>query len=248
MGARSPFPASLERMTMRRPGPGPDDMPMPPERFAELVRSRQGQPAPDPLQSVPSREPAGASSDLAAELLAESAHRILESGELLLVSEEASLADLEAAAAAVPAAASLPLPAAEDPMLVALAEPRLLCPRLYEVAGWQPPLPEHLRMLEGALRAGLAVGQTMLVGHVETLPERVEHVVRLRELRDAARLAVPTASILVAVQTATAAQIPGDPGRAPAVAESARPGDPDADRRHAEALARLALGPQAVVA
>ncbi len=232
---------------MYRDGPGPADMPMPPDRFAKLARRRKDQPAPDPLQPVPSREPAPASSDLAAELLAESRDRVLESGELLLVSEEASLGDLEAAAAAVPGVASPPLPAEEDPMLVSLAEPRLLCPRLYDIAGWQPPLSEHLRMLEGALRAGLAVGQTMLVGHVETLPERVEHLMRLRELRDAARRTTPAASILVAVREADHAQLPGAGDRAAVVADAARPAVPGADLRHALALARLALGPEAVV-
>jgi len=229
-------------------------MPMPPDRYAELRRRQQEQPAPSPLQAVPLRESPARSSALAAELLAESAHRRLEAGELLLVSEEASLADLEAAAAPIVPAASLPAAAADEPLLADLAAPRLLCPRLYEIAGWSPPLPEHLKLLHGALRAGQVVGQTMLVGHVETWPERVEHLGRLREVVARAGQAggAGAGSLIVAVAEADLAALPvADPGlaaEAATVAAAGRPPGLQIDRRHALAICRLALGPGAVVA
>lgn len=224
------------------------DMPMPPERFAELLRQRRERPPGELWHHVPSREPAAESSNLAAELLEEARLRSLESGELLLVSEEASLVDLEAAAAAIPTASAMPSTVDADPMTISLAEPRLLCPRMFALAGWVPSLSEHLRMLEGALRGGLAVGQAMLVGHVETLPERVEHLVRLRELRDGAQATGLGGMLMVAVHLAALERMPGTSEMALAAAAAACPADPETDRRHAQAIARLALGPGAVVA
>lgn len=224
---------------MRRDGPDPADMPMPPDVFAQHLRRRRLTPRPDPLHPVPPREPAAETSDLARELLAEAAERPLESGEILLVSEEATLADLEAAAATVaPATAAAPVPA--DPVLALLAAPRLLSPRVWEVMGWQPPLAEHLRLLEATLLEGGAVPQTFLVGHVETFVERVEHVMRLRHLVQAAAEAGST--LTVAVRQATDQELPAATPLLSRVVAGARPEDAGADRRHARAVASLALG------
>jgi hypothetical protein len=227
---------------MRPDDPDPTGMPMPADRYAELVQRRERQAARDPLQPVPSRQGVAATSALAAELLGEAAQRPLESGELLLVSEEATVADLEAAAATIAAADGWPEPDPDEPLLADLAAPRLLCPRVFEIANWQPSLAQHLKMVHGALRAGQDVGQTMLVGHVETLPERVEHLGRLKELRDAAaRTGQGGGRLVVAVRLAGDADLPGGTAAGAIVAE-ARPCDPRDDLRHAVAIARLALG------
>lgn len=217
------------------------DMPMPPERFGELVQQRREAGAPDPLPPVHPREPAALTSPLAAELLAEAADRPLESGELLLVSEEATLADLEAAAAAVPSPPTAPVedPEAGDPMAALLAEPRLLSQRVWDAMAWRPDLPEYLQMLDAALRGGQAPRLSMLVGHVEDWPERVEHCLRLRALLTAAGPAVPPA-VAVVEDDPAAWNARGE--RFAAVAEAARPRGADTDRRHARALARLAVG------
>ena len=225
--------------------PGPPDQPMPPERFDELLRERAGRPAPPALHPVPRREPAAVTDPLAAELLAEAAERPLESGELLLVSEDAVLADLEAAAASMATAGALPDPAG-DAALTALAAPRLLSPRLFDVFGWTPPLVEHLRMLEAALRGGMTVTQTMLVGHVETFPERVEHLMRLRSLLEIA--AGTGGGIVLRGELAGPATLPDDGPQMATILADARPSVPDTDVRHARAVARLALGPGVVVA
>jgi hypothetical protein len=227
---------------------------MPPDRFAELQRRREQKPAPDALQPVPSREPVTRSGDLAQELLAEAGERQLESGELLLVSEEASLADLETAAERIAPAVELPLPTEEDlagePLLASLDAPRLFSSRIYAISGWEPPLGQHLKLLAGALKSGREVGQVMLVGHVETLPERVEHLGRLRELLDwAAGIPDCSGKLVLAVRQAEDGDLAsGDPGAVASVAAAARPSRPDVDRRHAVAVARLALGPNMVCA
>jgi len=224
-------------------GPDPLNMPMPPDRFADLVRQRGELPVPDPLVPVPRREPATSTDSLAAELLAESADRQLESGELLLVSEEATLDDLEKAAAAIAPADPVEsaLPAEFPPFLIA---PCLLSPRVWQALEWQPPLAEHSRLLEAALLTGSVVPQTMLVGHLETFPERVEHLLRLREMLDQARPAGGT--IVLTVALADVAELPSAGGRMESIIEQARPSTPDHDRRHAVAMARLALGPNVV--
>lgn len=217
------------------------DMPMPPDRFAQLQRARQLEPRPDPLHAVERRDPPERSSDLAAELLAEAAVRRLESGELLVVCEEASLADLEAATAAVVATAA-PAEAPDDPALAALAQPRLLSARVDEIIGWQPPLAEHLRLLEAAVHGGMTVAQTMLVGHVETFPERVEHLMRLRHLTG-----LGAGPVVLSIQRAADQDLPPRDSRLVRVAQAARPADPDLETRHTRALARLALGDGVVV-
>ena len=225
--------------------PGPLDQPMPPERFGELLRQRAGRPAPPALYPVPRREPAAVTDPFAREMLDEAADRALESGELLLVSEDATLADLEAAAVRVAPAADAPA-VADDAMLAALGSPCLMSPRLFAVFGWQPPLAERSLMLAAALRAGATVTVAMLVGHIETYPERVEHLMRLRRLREEAG---PNGGALVlSVVEAAPQDLPTGDARLPEILASARPTDPDTDRRHAIALARLALGPGVVVA
>ena len=222
------------------------DFPMPPDRFAELMARRGAALRPDPLVSVPAREPAAETGELAAELLREAADRPLESGELLLVSEEATLDDLEVAAAGIVSASALPGTAAGDPVLTALAAPRLLSHRVWEALLWQPPLAEHLRLLEAALLAGKVVPQIMLVGHVETLPERVEHLARLRNLVETARAA--GGGVVLAVRLAERSDLPPATPQLERILAGARPADSGTDRRHALALARLALRPGSVLA
>ncbi len=219
------------------------DMPMPPERFGELVKQRREAGAPDPLPPVQPREPAAATSTLAAELLAEAATRPLESGELLLVSEEATLGDLEAAGDAVaapPAAPACSPDVADDPMAAVLAEPRLLSQRVWDAMGWRPELPEYLQMLDAALRAGMAPRLSMLVGHVEDWPERVEHCLRLRSLL--VGVSPDTSAPVVAVVEDDPAAWPARGERFAATAAGARPPAAGTDVRHARALVRLAVG------
>lgn len=213
------------------------DMPMPPDRYQELVRTRELAHRPDPLLAVERRDPATATSALAAELLAEAAARPLASGELLLLCEEATLDDLEAAAASVVPATGAPTLNDTDPMLAMVTLPRLLSPRVDEVLGWQPPLAEVSRLLEGALQAGFDLPLTMLVGHVETFPERVEHLMRLRHLIEAGR-----GTVVLQVALAADADLPSRDRRIVRVAQAARPADPELERRHTLALAALALG------
>lgn len=213
------------------------DMPMPPDRYQELVRARQQQPRPDPLLAVERRDPPTATSPLAAEILTEAASRELQSGELLLLSEEATVADLEQAAVALETSGEQPA-VPDDPLLAALVQARLLAARVDEIFGWQPPLAEHMKLLEAALQSGLEVPQTMLVGHVETWPERIEHLMRLRDLA-----ATRQGRILLTIRLATDAELPAGDPRVAKVAEAARPADPELDRRHTHAMARLALGP-----
>jgi len=226
---------------MRRDRGQPRDLPMPPDRLGALLARRAAAPRPDPLHPVPSREPATATGDLARILLAEAAQRRLASGELLLVSEEATLADLEAAAARVaPAVAAACAPPGAEPALAALAAPRLWCARVWSVFDWQPPLAEHLRLAAAALSGGMVLEQTMLVGHVETWPERIEHLMRLRDLVDdlGGRGGRPVRSL----RLADPADLPRAAPRR-SIAAAARPAVADHDRRHALAVARLALGP-----
>ncbi len=218
------------------------DMPMPPDRFQQLKRARELEPRPDPLHAVERRDPAAETSRLAAELLAEVTSRRLESGELLVLSEEATLPDLEAAGGGIGTIETLPDRVADEPALTALAQPRLLAARVDEIIGWQPPLAEYLRLLEAALRSGMEVAQTMLVGHVETFPERVEHLMRLRHMLEpgAGRLAL-------AIRLGGAQELPSRDRRIGRVAAAARPADAELEVRHSRALARLALGPGIVV-
>lgn len=237
---------------MHRDSPDPTGMPMPRERFQELVERRQAGARPDPLLPVPAREPATVTSDLAAVLLAEAASRPLESGELLLVSEEAALVDLEAAAARVSLAPVAPGLPADDPVVAELVEPRLLNPRIWEAFAWRPPLAEYLRRLEAAVHAGIVLPQTMLIGHLETFPERVEHLARLRQLATAG--GQPGGGVVLSILPAGPVHLAdlgqdqdaGTRGRIEAILAGARPSGADVDRRHALAIARLALGPGAV--
>jgi hypothetical protein len=235
---------------MRSEGPDQPPLPMPLERYQELVaRRRAAAPRPEPLQPVPRRDPAASTTALAGELLGEAASRRLESGELLLISEEATLADLEQAAASVAPAAALPALPDSEPLLATLAAPRLLCPRLWEIFDWQPALAEHLRLLEGGLKAGMILPQAMLVGHVETFPERVEHLSRLRQLAHAGT--EQGGAVVMAIHVATAADLAAAVATERAaqftdILAAARPTQPDHDRRHALAIARLALGPGTV--
>ena len=217
------------------------DSPMPPDRFAELVARRGAAARPEPLVPVPVREPATETSELATELLGEAAGRSLESGELLLVSEEATLDDLEAAAAGIAFASELPGVSAADPVLAALSAPRLLSHRVWEALSWQPPLAEHLRLLEAALLTGQVLPQIMLVGHVETFPERVEHLTRLRHLVETARAV--GGGVVLAVRLAESDDLPPATPQLERILAGARPRDHTTDRRHAVALARLTLGP-----
>lgn len=217
------------------------DMPMPPERFRTLMQARELAATPDPLVNVERRDPSQESSSLAGELLAEAAERPLESGELLLVCEEASLADLEAATAGTPGAPAMPDLVDADPMLAMVTVPRLYAARIEQIFGWQPPLAELTRLLEAALQVGQAVPQTMLVGHVETFPERVEHLMRLRYLVASGR-----GRVTLSVALADLDSLPTRDSRVARVAAAARPRDAEVEVRHALALAALALGPQAV--
>ncbi|MBD3221232.1 hypothetical protein GF314_08305 [bacterium] len=218
------------------------DMPMPPDRFQQLKRAQERKPRPDPLHAVDRRDPAVETSPLAAELLAEAASHPLESGELLVLSEEAALPDLEAAASGIETTEAVPDRGADEPALAAIARPRLLAARVDEIIGWEPPLAEHLRLLEAALQSGLEVAQTMLVGHVETFPERVEHLMRLRHMLE------PGAGRLVlTIRLSGDRELPPRDPRIGRVAAAARPADPDLEVRHARAIARLALGPGIVV-
>jgi len=219
------------------------DMPMPPDRFQQLIRARELAPPPDPLIAVEPRLPATETTPLATELLGEAGDRPLESGELLLLCEEATLADLEAAAGGARPAADPPDSPADDPVMAALAAPRLYSSRLDQIMAWQPPLAEILRLLEAALQTDQTVTTAMLVGHVETYPERVEHLMRLRHLVDQGR-----GRVVLRVELAQLDGLPSRDRRVRRVAEAARPTDAGLERRHALALARLALGPDAVSA
>jgi len=221
------------------------DSPMPPDRLAKLVARRGAVPRLDPLVSVPVREPATDTSDLAAEILGEAAGRPLESGELLLVSEEATLDDLEAAVVGIASASELPAISVDDPVLATLTPPRLLSHRIWEALLWQPPLAEHVRLLEASLLVGNVVPQVMLVGHMETFPERVEHLTRLRHLVETAGAA--GGGVVVKVRLAEPDDLPPATPQLARILAGARPGDPDIDRRHALALARLTLGPGSVL-
>jgi hypothetical protein len=220
-----------------RPEDPTGEMPMPRDRYLALLARRPALAPWDRFQAVPDREQAPVTSELAAQLLAEAAGRELESGELLLVSEEATLADLEAAAAGIEVASQLPAVPDGDPLFGTLAAPRLLGPRLWQLFDWQPDLEQHLRLLAGALRAGLAVPQQMLIGHLETFPERVEHLVRLRHVLRAGRQT--GGRVVIAVRQA-------GPDDLASINDGAVPATTDSDRRHAVAVARLALGPRTV--
>lgn len=52
-----------------------------------------------------------------------------------------------------------------------------LCPEKLSGEGW-------LRVMEAAHRAGIKTNATMLYGHIETYEDRVDHLLRLRELQD----------------------------------------------------------------
>jgi 2-iminoacetate synthase ThiH len=121
-----------------------------------------------------------------------------------------------------------------------LNAPRLLSPRIWEALAWSPPLAEHLRLLEAALLTGATVGVTMFVGHLETFPERVEHLMRLRDL--SRRAADNGGRLVLVVEQADPATLPATDPRLPDVVAAARPSRADTDTRHAMAVARLALG------
>ncbi|MEZ4389345.1 MAG: hypothetical protein R3D98_17505 [Candidatus Krumholzibacteriia bacterium] len=129
-----------------------------------------------------------------------------------------------------------------DPVLAMVTVPRLLSPRVEQLMGWQPPLAEVMRLLAAALQAGLTLPLSMLVGHVETFPERVEHLMRLRDLRQAGRGAV-----VLEVVLAVDGDLPRRDGRLLRVAQAARPAEPALERRHARALAALTLGHDTVL-
>ena len=86
----------------------------------------------------------------------------------------------------------------------------------------------------------------MLVGHVETFPERVEHLMRLRNLVVTAR--VVGGGVGLQVRLVEPGDLPPMTPQLERVLAGARPVDPDTDRRHALALARLTLGPGSVLA
>jgi hypothetical protein len=135
-----------------------------------------------------------------------------------------------------PAAAAVALHD-DDPMLAMVTLPRLLSPRVDQIIGWQPPLAEASRLLEGALQAGFDLPLTMLVGHVEIFPERVEHLMRLRHLLEDGR-----GTVVLEVALAADTDLPSRDRRVVRVAQAARPADPELERRHTLALAALALG------
>ena len=222
-------------------------LPMPEDQFTRLRDRRIAGLPSRLLLPVPCREPAAQTDELAALFLAESAQRRLESGEILLLSEEATLDDLETAAAAVThrrvsrddGATDEPRPEDGSPLSI-LGQPVLMSSRIWSLMDWRPELAEFSTLLVGALRSGQPLSTVMLVGHVETFPERVEHLTRLRELVDQAGGA-DNLSVIVAAWHAASGDAVGDDFVA--IADAAAPSNPQMDVRHARALANIVLGP-----
>jgi len=101
--------------------------------------------------------------------------------------------------------ASIPLPFARAPLRWNVSRERLdrsaqgiavtvVTPRLQrldrvrdEIAPKKTKSSEWLNVMRHAHRLGMSTTATMMYGHVETLPERVEHMRRIRELQDETR-------------------------------------------------------------
>ncbi len=171
----------------------PRDIPMPPERWRELREARErAEAAAAPEARRPDRQPPpAATTAFARELLAESAGRVLEAGELLVLFEEAALADLRVAAGEIPAGAARlvvdPPPGVVLPSALAeTLEPGawLLADRVRRLTGRATSAGAWLRAAAAAAGGGLPVAADMVIGHLETFPERIEHLGRLRELHE----------------------------------------------------------------
>jgi len=166
---------------------------MPPERWREQIAKRaRVEAAATPDLRGPDRDaPPPVSTCFARNLLAESSGRTLEAGELLILFEEASLADLTTAAGAIPERVMLPVvdPPQDVELPPSLADillpgAWLLSDRLRRLTGRTTTAGVWLRAAAAAAEGGLPVAADMVIGHLETFPERLEHVGRLRELHE----------------------------------------------------------------
>lgn len=182
------------------------DIPMPEDRYRDLIARREAREATAGAEVLPPDRaaPPAESSAFARELLAEAAGRPLESGELLVLFEEASLADLRAATGEIPRRAPRPVvtaapagaaghaplatpgladlpPDVADPLA---AGAWLLSDRVRRLLGLEASAAAWLRAAHAAMAGGLLVAADMVIGHVETWPERVEHLARLRGLHE----------------------------------------------------------------
>lgn len=171
----------------------PRDVPMPPERFSELLAQRERVEAsatPSVLQ--PDRTPPPPqSTEFARLLLGEASSRVLEAGELLVLFEEASLADLVAAAGEILTRPSLPVVepppgVALPPSLLEVLTPGawLLNDRVRRLVGRGPSAGAWLKAAAAAAMGGLPVAADLVIAHLETFPERLEHLGRLREFHE----------------------------------------------------------------
>ncbi len=167
------------------------ELPMPPDRFHELLARREDETSGEgPRVFPPDRlAPPPTSSAFARTLLDELRTRLPESGELLVLFEEAALADLEAAAGPVPrrpagpavaTPGDLPLPPALREIVA--GETWLLSDRARSLLGLTPGTTAWLKAAHDLTRGGVTLGVTLVIGHLEVYPERVELLTHVREL------------------------------------------------------------------
>lgn len=169
------------------------DVPMPADRFHELLARRErAEAAAPPEARLPDRElPPAASTPFARELLADSDTRVLEAGELLILFEEAALSDLQAAAGTIAEHAAWPVvePPADVVLPPSLADVLLpgawlLSDRVRRLIGRTPSAGAWLKAAAATAGGGLPVSADFVIGHLETFPERLEHLGRLREFHE----------------------------------------------------------------
>lgn len=171
----------------------PRDVPMEPERFRELVARRERlEAAAEPDARPPDRAlPPEESTAFARSLLAEASSRTLEAGELLVLFEEAALADLTAATGEIAAGPAVrvvepPQGVVLPPSLLAILEPGawLLSDRVRRLVGRGPSAGAWLKAAAAVAQGGLPVAADLVIAHLETFPERLEHLGRLREFHE----------------------------------------------------------------
>lgn len=159
------------------------DIPMPPDRFAELLARRQQREAaavPDALP--PDRDPPPpVSTPFAQALLAESSRRILEAGELLVLFEEAAVVDLGQAAGPIPRLASWQVLAPPPDVVLPRSLTEVLTPgawllsdRVRRLVGRTPSAGAWLRAAAAVVAGGVPVTADLVIGHLETFPERLD--------------------------------------------------------------------------
>lgn len=231
--------------------PPPHDIPMPEDRWREVVAKRErAEAAATPEVRRPDRDlPAAESTAFARELLAESSTRVLEAGELLILFEEASLADLLTAAGPIsvlpaelvvepPPGVVLPSSLTE----VLLPGAWLLSDRVRRLTGRTPSAGAWLKAAAAAAGGGLPVNADLVIGHLETFPERLEHLGRLREFHQRTRG-------LRAIGL-RACRDPEELGDAPAALKALVPAPPDfldVDLTRTAAIVRLGLPAEVTV-